>query len=27
MLLAAVGKTDMSVVTIDRDMPSGTKVR
>jgi methionyl-tRNA synthetase len=27
MLLAAVGKKDMSIVTIDKDMPSGTKVR
>jgi methionyl-tRNA synthetase len=27
MLLAAVGKKDLSIVTIDKDMPSGTKVR
>ena len=27
MLLAAVGKEDMSVLTLDKDMPLGTKVR
>jgi len=27
MLLAAVGKKDMSILTVDKDMPSGTKVR
>ena len=27
MLLAAVGKRDLSILTIDRDMPTGTKVR
>ncbi len=27
MLLAAVGKKDLSILSIDKDMPSGTKVR
>lgn len=27
MLLAAVGKKDMSILTIDKEMPTGTKVR
>jgi len=27
MILAAVGKKDLSIVTIDKDVPSGTKVR
>ena len=27
MILAAVGKKDMAIVSIDKDMPAGTKVR